>query len=63
MIVIVVIVSLIALFITHYMWVNEKTRKEKQQAKKMERFENLMETLKKQNSDKNDEVSDTTKAK
>jgi hypothetical protein len=39
--------------IANYMWQRERNRKEEAHEKRMQRFERLMETLKKPNSDKN----------
>jgi len=62
MIIIILIVAILCMVIANYMWQREKDRKEGEHERRMERFERLLETLRKSNSDKNDEVSDTTEA-
>ena len=46
--------------IANYMWQRERNRKKEEHERRMERFNRLMEILKKPNSEANDEVSDTT---
>ena len=53
MIIIVLIVAILCMVIAHYMWQRERNRKEEAHERRMERFERLMETLKKPDSDKN----------
>ena len=59
--ILIIIIALICLLIAHYMLQRERHRREDAHERRMERFERLMELLRKPNSDKNDEVSDTTK--
>jgi hypothetical protein len=51
----VIILLLIAAAFAYYMHQRLKIRREQEHERRMERFENLMELLKKQNSDKNDD--------
>jgi hypothetical protein len=53
MIIIVLIVAILCMVIANYMWQRERNRKEEEHERRMERFERLMETLRKPNSDKN----------
>ena len=62
MIIIVIIVAGAAIVLANYMWQRERNRKEEQHERRIERYNKLLELLKKPNSDKNDEVSDTTGA-
>jgi hypothetical protein len=53
----VIILLLIAASFAYYMQQRLKIRREQEHERRIERFENLMELLKKQNSDKEDEGS------
>ena len=53
----VIILLLIAASFAYYMQQRLKIRREQEHERRIERFENLMELLKKQNSDKEDERS------
>ena len=53
------IALLIAMTFAYYMIQRLKIRRERDHEKRMERFESLMEVLKKQNSEPNVQVSDT----
>ncbi|TMI61580.1 MAG: hypothetical protein E6H07_18855 [Bacteroidetes bacterium] len=53
----VIIILLIAASFAYYMQQRLKIRREQEHERRMERFENLMGLLKKQNSDKEDERS------
>jgi Flp pilus assembly protein TadB len=59
MIIIVLIVAILCMVIANYMWQRERNRKEEEHERRMERFERLMETLRKPNSDKKVQESDT----
>ena len=50
-----IFILLIAVAFVNYMHQRLKTRREQEHERRMERFENLMEILKKQNSDKDDD--------
>ena len=60
MLLIVLITAIICMVIANYMWQRERNRKKEEHERRMERFNRLMEILKKPNSEANDEVSDTT---
>jgi uncharacterized membrane protein len=60
MIYIVLVLFVFAIMLAFYMQKKESFRREKEQDRRQERFERLMDVLKKQNSDKKNEVSDTT---
>jgi len=53
----VIIILLIATSFAYYMQQRLRIRREQEHERRIERFENLMELLKKQNSDKEDERS------
>ena len=57
----VIIILLIAMTFAYYMNQRLKARRERDHERRMERFENLMDVLKKQNSEQNVQESDTTK--
>jgi 5-carboxymethyl-2-hydroxymuconate isomerase len=59
----IIFILLIAISFAGYMHQRLKIRREREHEKRMERFENLMELLKKQHSEQNVQESDTTKAK
>lgn len=59
MIIIVLIVAILCMVIANYMWQRERNRKEEEHERRMERFERLMETLRKPSSDKKVQESDT----
>jgi hypothetical protein len=46
--------------IANYMWQRDRNRKKEEHERRMERFDRLMELLKKPNSDKEAQVGDTT---
>lgn len=60
MLLIVLITAILCMVIANYMWQRERNRKKEEHERRMERFDRLMELLKKPNSDKEAQVSDTT---
>ena len=60
MIYIVLVILVAAIILNSYMTKKEAIRRENEHERREERFERLMNQLQKPNSDKNDEVSDTT---
>lgn len=53
MILIVLIVAILCMVIANYMWQRERNRKEEEHERRMERFERLMELLKKEKDNQN----------
>ena len=62
MIIIVIIVAGIAIVLANYMWQRERNRREEQHERRVERYNRLMELLKKPNSDQDVQENDTTGA-
>lgn len=60
MIIFILVLLVGVLMLTFYIWRREADRRANAHKRRMARFEQLMEILKKQNSDKNVQVSDTT---
>ena len=56
MLLIVLITAILCMVIANYMWQRERNRKKEEHERRMERFDRLMELLKKPNSDKEAQV-------
>jgi Flp pilus assembly protein TadB len=60
MIIIVIIVAGVAMVLANYMWQRERNRREEEHERRVDRYNRLLQFLKKPNSDQDVQESDTT---